>query len=87
MRDFLNAILAFIGAESLTDDEFSSIDEDLSYGYNSDTYDVLASILQGRESVSDVQLRLQYFFQAKNVEITPVEVGRSNVYLGDVLCD
>ncbi len=86
MRDFLNAILAFVGAESLTDVEFASIDEDLSYGYNSDTYDALASMLETREAVSTTQDRLSYFFRAKGVEITVNATGTSNIYVGSVLC-
>jgi hypothetical protein len=40
MRDILNAILAFIGSESLTDDEFDSVDIDDDEN-NSEVYNAL----------------------------------------------
>lgn len=86
MRDFLDGILTFIGAESLTDLEFESLtvtDE----VYDSTTYDALAGILLARESVSSMQDRLTAFFTAKGVEVTPVETASSNVFLGGALCD
>ncbi len=56
MRDFLNAILAFVGQASLSDIEFGAlpIAEDDS-GYNQATYAALSVVLASRETVSDVQ--------------------------------
>lgn len=85
MRDFLNAILVFIGSTSLTDDEFESIDLE-SHGYNQATYAALSEVLDSRESVSSMQDRLKFFFQSKGVTVSEVvPAGKTNIYIGDVL--
>jgi hypothetical protein len=84
LRDFLDAILAFIGAESLTDIEFDSLTID-SASYNSATYLALSAILAERESVSTMQDKLHAYFTARGVEVTQASTGRSNIFLGAVL--
>jgi hypothetical protein len=86
LRDFLNAILVFIGSTSLTDVEFDGIDGELAYGYNQATYSALSLVLDSRESVSSLQDRLKYFFQSKGVTVSEVvPAGKTNIYIGDVL--
>jgi hypothetical protein len=81
MRDYLNGILSFIGAESLTDEEFSTVsvsdeNDDLA------VYNSLLTVLQARDLVSDTTLRLQFYFQAKGTEVNPPENARSNIFIG-----
>lgn len=84
MRDFLDAILAFIVAESMTDEEFATVESELPI-YDQGTYDDLARILEGREAVSTLQERLQAYYKAKGVTITAAETGKSDIFLGAVL--
>jgi hypothetical protein len=84
MRDFLNAILAFIGSESLTDDEFDSVDIDDDEN-NSEVYNALLLILDGRESVTDMASRLKYYYLAKGVSFASDDQGKSNVFIGSKL--
>jgi hypothetical protein len=85
MRDYLNAVLSFIGSESLTDDEFDSIDledtNDQVANYNS-----LLSILQARDVVSGMTTRLQYYYLAKGVEVSAPNNAVSNIFVGSPLC-
>jgi len=85
MRQTLNGILLFIGASSLTDDEWSSIDlgEEPS---QVEIYNALLSILEARESVSSTLSRLKYYFQAKGVEVEAAQ-GQSNIFVGGALCE
>ena len=84
MRAFLNGILTFIGAESLTDVEFDALTIE-SYGYDQDTYQALASILEARESVSAMQDRLIGYFKAKGFDVVANDVANSNVFIGAAL--
>ena len=86
MRDFLDAILSFIGSESLTDIEYSDIDlEDEEYTL--ETYEALKATLQERESVSTQFVKLQSYFTAKGVnlseDISPTPT--SNILIGGSL--
>lgn len=84
MRDYLDDILEFIGAESLTDEEFSSITLE-----NTDNqvanYNSLLSILVSREVVSDMTSRLQYYFLAKGVSVSAPVTATSNIFVGSCL--
>lgn len=84
MRDFLDAILAFIVAESMTDEEFATVESELPI-YDQCTYDDLSRILESREAVSVMQTRLLAYYQAKGVNIAPAETGKSDIFLGAVL--
>ncbi len=84
MRVYLDAVLTFIGAESLTDEEFDSIDlEDTDDQVA--TYNALLVILQGRDLVSDMTTRLQYYYQAKGVQVTAPNNANSNIFVGACL--
>lgn len=86
IRDFLDAILAFIGASSLTDDEYITIElED--QVYTSETYAALLTIIDARELVSNTRERLTAYFTARGVSVSQTSAGRSNIYAGSVLCD
>ena len=84
MRNYLNVILNFIGAESLTDSEFATVTATVQ-ALNQATYDDLARILDSRESVSTMQERLLFFYKAKGVELTQFNTAKSNIFVGAVL--
>lgn len=86
MRAFLNAILAFIDAASLSDVEFDSI-ELTEQEYTVETYEALLAIVDERETVSNTRDRLRYYFLARDVEISESIPAETNIYAGDVLCD
>ena len=84
MRDWLNAILAFIGGTSLTDVEWNSIN---AMGmetqvYNQAAYDQLSKVLLSRENVSGLQVRLVGFFKAKGTDVVPADTARTEILLG-----
>lgn len=87
MRDFLNAILEFIGAEDLTDEEYGSTqplgDDFLSL----ENYNALKSVLEARESVTEMLSRLSMYYQAGQVDLgtTPANTPRSNIFIGGAL--
>lgn len=86
MRDFLDAILEFIGSESLTDEEFDVIDAlGLTLEYSKDVYLALRSMLEAREVVSDQVKRLKLYFIARGTDVaaTPtIPTAKSNIFLG-----
>lgn len=89
MRDILNAILAFIGESSLTDDEFEAIDlsDDPS---DEDKFLGLKAVLVIRQAGSSVISRLIYYFKAKGMAFgdeATAEATNSNVFVGANLCD
>lgn len=87
MRSFLNTVLQFIGAATLTDAEFVFAQTQIqTAAWDQATYACLSQILAERELVSSLQVRLQKAFEARGVEVVQVVAdGRSNIYLGDVL--
>jgi hypothetical protein len=86
MRTFLDGILSFIGAVSLSDEEFALIDlEDEEYSL--EVYDALSAVLDSRESVSMMQEKLEAFFVAKGVSVAENYEPKSNVLIGGGLCD
>lgn len=87
MRDWLNAILIFIGTSTLTDLEYAAIDTDLLTlnTYNQAAYDALAAVLDSREAVSTLQDRLVAFFEAKGVSVAEADTAKSEIYLGGVI--
>jgi hypothetical protein len=86
MRSFLDAILSFIGAASLTDEEFDSVTITVQ-DYSVQTYQALLEVIDNRELVSTVRYRLTYYFRARGVDVSPSSVGRSNILVGGLLCD
>lgn len=91
MRDFLNAILAFIGSESLTDEEFSNIEDQGTFVlYSKATYDVLKATIEARESVSGQAKKLKLYFIARGVDVSEAaelktHTPRSNILIGVAL--
>lgn len=83
MRDFLNAILSFIEASSLTNEEFDSLTVSVPE-YTKEVYEALLGVLESRESVSNTRDRLRYYFLARGVEVDEPK-GRSNIFVGGVL--
>ncbi len=89
MRDFLDAILAFIEAESLTDLEFDALDPDLVQDYTKEIYLALRAVLEARELVSDAVKRLKLYFIAKGVDVhtaVSIPTPNSNIFIGSGLC-
>ena len=86
MRDFFNGILSFIGQASLTTEEFESCTSTLPL-YDQGSYDDLAGVLSSREAVSTALERLTAYYTAKGVEVAEETGGRSNIFVGAVLCD
>jgi hypothetical protein len=84
MRAILNAVLAFIGAESLTDEEYEDlIPDDLPEGYTLQMYNALKAVLLWRESVSAQVRKLQLYFLARGVEVADEPPpSRSNIFVG-----
>jgi hypothetical protein len=81
----LNAIFAFIGTTSLTDDELAiATSAGASLFYDADTYKGALAVLDSREAVSVVRDRLRYFFLAKGVAVGALP-EQSNIYFGGVL--
>jgi len=88
MREFLNNILNFIGSESLTDEEFDSIETDVP-NYSKVTYLALKGVVDARESVSGQGKRLKLYFIARGVDVSdannPVPPAKSNILIGVAL--
>lgn len=81
MREFLNAILAFISSESLTDAEFLACKSQLPI-FDQSTYDDLSRVLLGRDNITDSQTRLLAVYKAKGVNIEPIDTAKTNILLG-----
>jgi hypothetical protein len=81
VRDFCDEILAFVGAESLTDEEFDSI-ESTSQTLTALLFDELYEILTARESITDTKTRLYQYFLAAGVDLSEPQSGKSNILLG-----
>lgn len=86
MRDFLDAILEFIESESLTDDEFDSLELDEA-DYTKEVHDALKAILIARENVSDQVKRLKLYFVAKGVDVSDSDSrpAASQIFIGSEL--
>lgn len=85
MREWLNAILVFIGAPSLTDTEYNSINfTKLEVQvYNQSAYDELSKVLASRETMSTMQKKLAGFFQAKGLtDLTVADTAKSQILVG-----
>lgn len=84
MRDWLNAILGFIGTTSLTDEEYAGMNllNVETQIYSQAAYDALSAVLLGRENVSQMQARLVGVFKAKGTEVNPADTAKTNILLG-----
>lgn len=87
MRTFLNAILAFIGSESLTDEEYATVPEGLTEEYTTSVYEALKAVLQSREGVTGQLTKLNSYFAAKGVDVTATtaSIAASQIFLGAAL--
>ena len=84
MRDYLDAILSFIGASSLTDLEFGSLSIE-SASLNLETYEALLGVVDSRELLSNTRDRLRAYFIAAGVSVPSSDQGKSNIYVGSEL--
>ncbi len=84
VRGYLNSILLFIGAESLTDEEFEDIDLD-STEDPIEVYNVLLGVLESRELISEMSSRLQDYFTAQGVAVTLPAAPVTNIFVGGAL--
>lgn len=80
--------MAFIGAASLSDAEYNSINfTQLEVAvYNLACYNELAKILIAREAVSTITDKLRYLFLAKGADVPTVSKAASNIFIGSGLC-
>lgn len=87
LRDFLDGILDFIESESLTDEEFNSVDSELAEEYTKEVYLALKTVLENREGVSGQAKRLKLYFIAKGVDLSdsPAKTPKSNIFIGSKL--
>lgn len=87
MRQWLDAILTFIGSTSLTDSEYDSMNflKVTNGTYDQASYDELAKILAGRELVTTMQVRLVGFYASKGFTVSPASTARSEIYIGSAL--
>ena len=86
MREFLDEILEFIESESLTDEEFDTI-ELVTPEYTKEVYEALKAVLESRENVSGQGKRLKLYFIAKGVDLSDptVKPAKSEIFLGSEL--
>lgn len=85
MREFLDEILEVISSESLTDEEFDTLSEELTEEYSSAVYLALRGVLEARENVSEQVKRLKLYFIARGVDVsgTPaIPTPNSNIFIG-----
>jgi hypothetical protein len=86
MRAFLDAVLSFIGATSLTDEEFAYCEEQIEdTSDNVANYNTLLGVLDLRESVSSMKKRLEYYYLAKGVAVEESSNAKSNIFIGGEL--
>ena len=81
MRSFIDAILSFIGADSLTDVEFATFTISVE-AYTKELYVEILAVLDSRELVSNTRDRLTYYFKARGIEVIESSPARSNIYAG-----
>lgn len=84
MRDFLDAILAFIVSESMTDLEYTTIMSTMPL-YDQTSYDDLSRILVGRGAISTIQERLVSYYSAKGVSVVAAKTGITDIFIGEAL--
>lgn len=91
LRNFLDEILDFIGSESLTDEEFETVEAvepTVEETYTKETYLALKSVLEARDSVSGQPKKLKLYFIAKGVDLSDAGAAKtptSNIFVGSKL--
>lgn len=79
---FIDAILAFIGSESLTDGEFATFTINAEE-YTKALYEEIKAVLLERESISGQLKKLKSFFLAKGVDLNaPAILANSQILIG-----
>lgn len=81
MRDTLDGILEAIGAESLTDEEFYSVEID-DINDPSEVYAALLLVLDSRGLVGNMPDRLRYYYLSKGIVFGEEERSKSNIFVG-----
>jgi hypothetical protein len=84
LRTFIDSILSFIGAVTLSDAEWATLSDLTDLHYTLANYTRILAVVDAREAVSGVRDRLTFYFQAAGVEIAEPET-KSNIYIGDAL--
>lgn len=85
MREVINALLAMIGATSLTDNEFNSLTIEV-FALDVASYNAVLAVLDSRELVSNTRDRLRYYFLARDVQVGELPApGSSNILVGFAL--
>lgn len=87
LRDDLDEILSFIGAETLTDEEFDTAEGLIETPSNdSEVYEALIAILDSRELVSDYTDKLTAYYAAQGIKFGSAAVSdikpKSNIFIG-----
>jgi hypothetical protein len=89
-REVANAILKFLGAPSLTDDEWTSMSIDESSTPQA-LYEALDAVLASRGALSSIRDRLKFYFAAKGVGVFPVAEDQDephlDIYMGSDLSE
>jgi hypothetical protein len=87
-RATIDALFGQIGTSSLTDQEWTDLQENLdAVGVNVESYEALLAVLDSRESISEARNRLRYYYLARGVDVGTEEesAAASNIYIGDAL--
>ena len=86
MREYLDAILSFIGSASLSEEEWEAVTLP---GSPTDlqVYNALLGVLNARDMVSTQQDRLFFYFKAKGAQVPEPVLNKSNIFVGAVLED
>lgn len=84
LRDDLDEILTFIGAETLTDEEFDSVDIENEDNAR-DVYEALLAVINSRELVSNMAERLRAYYAAQGTTFEQDNRAKSNIFIGSRL--
>lgn len=90
-REFLDSILTFIEAPTLTDEEFEPISAGMAETLEPtvEVYEALRDVLLERDSVSDAVDWLERYFVARKVDLDSSDddepIAASNILIGSVL--
>ena len=84
MRDFIDAILTFIEAATLSDEEFDALTIEAA-ALDAETYAAIDAVLDSREDISTAKDRLLKYFQAGGVDVGPIESPKSQIFVGGAL--
>lgn len=86
MRQFFNFILMQINEETLTDEEFNSLPEDLEQDYSEKNFRILKAILEERDTIDSSTRKLYGYFVAKGATFSfGASFGSSNIFVGAAL--